>query len=252
MTNFHNPVLYIFSIISVTAFLLFDTRITNAECSNVISGKFINKTFLDQTAEKIPGNIPVYCFQMNFYSPDSVDISFGFEKANYAYKKVGENFSIVNAYQGKDMLFILNPDNSITLIDSVWTGIPSNSLFVNVNSDDPWAFDIYLNNKMIAGEYFYYREDKFTGKRITFHPDGLITGMEGFNRYSICYSGDCIGETKTPSNIVYLINSDGAESVYAFTKNKDDGALSIYELGPQIKDIKGERTIEGKVFDLRK
>lgn len=151
------------------------------------------------------------------------------------------------------MIFILNADNSITLLDSVWTGIKSNSKFINVSqSEGENAFDIYLNNKMIAGEYYSFMEDKPTGKRIAFQSNGIIIGIDSYNRYSICYSGGCIEETKTPSNIVYLINNDGAEVPYAFSKSLVDGSLSIYKLGPQVKEIKGDRTIKGKVFDLRK
>jgi len=253
MTNSYNLIKFISYAVILIAVFLFEIEITNAESSNETLGRFINKTFLDQTVDKIPGTLPVYCFQMNFYSSDSVNISFGFEKANFAYKKDGENFLIVNAYQKKDMLFVLNTDNSITLIDSVWTGIPSNSRFIGVSgSDAEREFDRILNNKIIAGEYFSFWENKPTGKRIIFQSDGVIAGMDNYNRYSICYSGDCIEETKTPSNIIYLINHEGAEVPYAFKKSIADGSINIYELGPQIKDIKGERTIDGQIFDLRK
>lgn len=54
-------------IISAAIIIQLFTNINNvfAKSLNNISGIYINKTFLDQTAGKIAGTIPVYCFQMN-------------------------------------------------------------------------------------------------------------------------------------------------------------------------------------------
>jgi len=213
-----------------------------------LSGKFINETFLRQVADSIPGLIPVYCYQLTFNGTDSVDILYGFEQAKLAYKKTGKKYQLVKALQDQDMTFILNNDNSITLIDSAWNGTNKNSAFKESKSN----FVTALNEQMIAGEYKIYRNGTQTSQRVVFNADGTVTGLEKFTNYSLCYSGDCVGEIYPISTSITFSNEKTETVMYAFKIDKSKKTLGIYHIEAPVKDIKGERAVKGLAFDLRK
>ncbi len=191
---------------------------------------------------------------MNFTRSNKVNILYGFEEAKVAYRKEKDYFILLKAYQGKDMIFTLNNDSSITLVDSVWTGIPSNSNFKKVNKIEgyKWVFEYFLNENLIAGDYTLFKENKPTRRKVVFNPDGKVTGLDNFVKYSICFSGDCVGETEPVSNIITFQDNNGVSKNYSFNIDKKTRSLNVYKLSESIKDIKGNRSIENKIFDLRK
>jgi hypothetical protein len=219
-----------------------------------MSGKFVNQTFLDAIPDSIPGLIPAYCFEMDFVSPDSVKIFYGFEEATLAYKKSGKYYVLIKAAQGKDMPFYVNKDQTITLADSNWTNLKTNSRFSKVlsNNGPEWDFETYLNRQMIAGNYILFKNDKPTGQKVSFQADGIVSGIHDFKTYSICYSGDCVGEVYPISNNITFLNSKNEPVTYAFVKSKVSQKLGLFNIEAPIKDMKGERAMKELVFDLRK
>ncbi len=224
------------------------------ESSQGIKGLFVNNTFLEKISDTIPGGVPSYCLEMNFISADSVDIDNGFEGYKLAYKKDGSNYILLKASWKGDMIFTINRDSSISLMDSAWTGIQSYSEFKKVpeNKEHKSVFETYLNEKMIAGEYILYKDNKSTQQKIIFTADGGVTGLEDYATYSLCYSGDCIGETNPVSNYIYFSSRSNVQTDYAFKIDKKNKMLRFFSIAAPIKDIKGDREIKEKVFDLKK
>ncbi|MCF0058115.1 hypothetical protein [Dyadobacter sp. CY356] len=219
-----------------------------------LSGKFVNETFLKQAVDSIPGLIPVYCYELNFISKDSVDILYGFEQSRLAYKKDGKKYLLVHALQDKDMPFTVNENKTITLVDSAWNGATRNSTFKEstLSTEQKWDFENHLNQQMIAGEYFLFKGNKKSDQKVTFNADGSVTGLESFKRYNLCYSGDCVGEIYPISNSITFSNEKKEVFTYAFKMNKMRKNLNIYLIEGPVKDIKGERAIKELAFDLRR
>jgi len=219
-----------------------------------LTGRFINESFLRQVSDSIPGLIPVYCYEMNFSSADSVDILYGFEKARLAYKKSGNKYILIKALQEKDMVFTVNENQTITLIDSAWNGNNKNSTFSeSTNKGNPEAdFISNLNSEIIAGDYNVFKANKPTGKKISFKEDGTVSGIEKFSRYTLCYSGDCVGEIYPISNSITLTGDKNESVTYAFKSDKTNKTIGIYHIEAPVQDIKGERAIKELAFDLRK
>jgi hypothetical protein len=218
-----------------------------------ITGNYVNQTFLQQVSDSIPGLIPVFCYELNFAGNDSVDILYGFEQARLAYKKDGKKYLLIHALQEKDMSFTLNKDSTITLVDSAWNGVTRNSTFKKSNRTgaQKWDFEAFLNERIIAGTYELYQERKPSGQKVIFKADGAVTGLEKFDRYNICYSGDCVGEIYPVSNSITFSNDKKEVFTYAFKKDKVKKTVGIFQIEGPIKDIKGERAIKELAFDLR-
>lgn len=226
----------------------------NENSDTGLSGKFVNETFLKQTADSIPGLIPVYCYELNFSSKDSVDILYGFEQSRLAYKKDGKKYLLVHALQNKDMSFTINEDKTITLVDSAWNGVTRNSTFKEstLQTEQKWDFENHLNQQMISGEYSLFKSNKQSDQKVTFNTDGSVTGLENFKRYNLCYSGDCVGEIYPISNSITFSNDKKEVFTYAFKIDKTRKNLGIYQIEGAVKDIKGERAVKELAFDLRR
>lgn len=221
--------------------------------SAVLKGKFVNQTFLDQVPDSIAGFVHAYCYEMDFISEDSVRIFYGFEEATLKYKKDGTDYVVEKAMQDKDMPFKINDNGTITLTDSTWNESHENSVFFKSDMrGGKWNFEKHLNEKMIAGEYTLYKNGQPTDQRVAFTPGGNVTGLENFVGYSICYSGDCVGETYPIANNITFTNDQNNKVVYAFDINRETGSIRINNIEPPIPDTKGERAIKDLAFDLRK
>jgi hypothetical protein len=245
-----------FTIPAIFLSITFLTGCNEANESNYegLNGKFVNETFLKQAVDSIPGLIPVYCYELNFISKDSVDILYGFEQSRLAYKKDGKKYLLVHALQDKDMPFTVNENKTITLVDSAWNGATRNSTFKEstLETEQKWDFENHLNQQMIAGEYALFKGNKQSDQKVTFNADGSVAGLENFKRYNLCYSGDCVGEIYPISNSITFSNEKKEIFTYAFKMDKTRKNLNIYLIEGPVKDIKGERAIKGLAFDLRR
>lgn len=214
-----------------------------------LTGRYINQTFIDQVADSIPGLIPIYCYEMNFADADSVTILYGFEQAKLAYKKSGNKYLLQKALKDKDMVFTVHADHTITLIDSAWNNTHTNSRFTAGKNDTD--FTSALNRKMIAGTYDHVMAGKASPQKVVFKEDGTVTGLAKFTTYSLCYSGDCVGDIYPISNSITLSNDKKETVSFAFKKDNKQKRLGIYYIEAPVQDIKGERAIKGIAFDLR-
>lgn len=219
-----------------------------------LSGRYVNNTFLQSIPDSIPGLVPAFCYELNFISEDSVNVFFGFEEATLAYKKQGNHYLIMKAMQDKDMTLQVNEDQTLSLLDTAWTSrnTPSEFKKVAMVSGQKWEFENYLNQQMIAGSYTVYQQDQPTDQKISFKADGTVTGIGDYISYSICYSGDCVGEVYPASNSMTLTNAKKESVTYAFVKSKGSNKISVYHIEAPIPDMKGERAIKELAYDLRK
>ena len=252
--NFHNFFGKLFGLSTIISLLWACGDSKKESQTTGLSGRFVNQTFLEAIPDSIPGLVPAYCYELNFISPDSVEILYGFEEAKHGYRKSGKDYILIKAMQDKDMPFRVNKDQTISLIDSAWTSAKSTSNFKkSINTGKrKWDFETYLNQQMIAGEYMLYKNEQPTGQKVVFMSDGTTSGIGDFNTYSICYSGDCVGEIYPISNNLTLTSKKQESVTYAFVKDKKSNKLSIRNIEAPIKDMKGERAIKEEVYDLRK
>lgn len=179
---------------------------------------------------------------------------------------------MIGASQGADLAFTLSQDSSITLLDTEWLKLNdrwvgrSHPLRFQKSKNpktDHWSFENWLNARLVVGDYTLYDQNGFSkGKTpnkaiVKLNADGSISDFYAFTAYSLCYSGDCLSETKTPANLITLKTSEGKEQVYIFDVDKSAHQLTLYSIGPMAKDkngnlLKGERIIGAKAFVLVK
>ena len=249
------PVNRIFIFLIFINLILFNPEEGFSRITNGLSGRYINYSFLEKLPDMIPGSIPNYCLEINFTGTDSAELYNGFEEFRLAYKGDGEDLVFLNAVQGKDLLFKLM-DDQIFLEDSIWTGVSPGSVFKKVSDDNylndhKWIFEKYLNERMIAGNYFLNESKNASGHEVSFNEDGKVTGLHDFAEYAVCFSGDCTGETDPVANTITFKKNSGDEITYAF-KFKDKNSILFYDIAPPTPDIKGERQILEMSFALEK
>jgi len=223
------------------------------DSSRSATGVYINNAILQGSDTTILDSVPRYCVEIHFISPDSLEIGDGFEDPEMLYyKKEGDRYCIPHACALGDMFFTLTHDNTLMLEDSAWNHITSNSEFKKVpeNKAHQWLFDYYLNDKMIAGSYFIYSNDKATQQKVTFTTDGQVTGLGKYATYELCYAGDCANWTLTPANIIGFKSNNGSSTGYAFKIDKKNKKLTMYSIATPKKDEEGG-AIMGLAFDLR-
>lgn len=250
----------ILKFISSSLFILFFIIPVNkchSENTDGISGRYINVTFLDQLPDQIPGSIPVYCLEINFTGSDSAEVYNGFEEYKLAYKKEGDHNVFVNAVQGKDLPFTIYEDGNLILADSIWTGVKSVSSFKKINEEDntdnqKWLFEKYLNEKMISGDYLLFDNNNNPGQVVKFKSDGSVEGLRNYKTYSVCFAGDCTGETSPVSNTVTFKTVSNESLTFSFRYDRKNHSVFFYDISEPVSDIKGERKILGVSFELRK
>ena len=218
---------------------------------STLRGHYINQSFLESSKDSVPGTINTYCYELDFVSDDSVKVFYGFEEAMLAYAKSGKKYAIKAVFQDKDLLFSISEDHKLMLEDSVWKQSDTHSVFQKADSTSSgqWNFPAKLNEVMIARSYEIFEKGKATGQKVTFSPDGKVTGLGDFTSYEVCFSGDCVGEVHPVSNNITL-SSGSINSVYAFQYNPAESILNIYNIEAPIPDIKGERAIKTVAYEL--
>ena len=242
--------------ILIMAFMI-PVKECSGQTADGITGRYIKKSFLDQLPDQIPGSVPVYCLEINFTGSDSAEIYNGFEEFNLAYRKDGDNFLFVKAMQGNDLSFMLNETGNILLADSIWTNRSSISEFRKVSEDEyvvdhKWAIEKYLNEKMLTGNYLLFENTNTPGQVVKFISDGNVEGLRNYKTYSVCFAGDCTGETSPVSNTI-TFKTDSNESVtFSFRYDRKNNSVLFYDISEPVNNIKGERKILGVSFELRK
>ena len=212
-----------------------------------ISGLFVNTTVLNYLPDSLLGTTPNYCLEMRFINHDSINITSGFDGGNVFYKKEKENlYRIKNALFIGDMLFEVINDSIILLIDSAWTNTKTPSVFTKAKSN--LTFENYLNDKVISGTYTWLNLRDSTQEKVEFTTDGKISGHNEFAVYALCYAGDCMSEATEKINTITLLGKTA--DAYAFNINRETKVISIYQLASSIEDIKGDRKVEQKLYEL--
>lgn len=245
------PLSQLFGLLGCACIAMSCSRTEKPE-NDTLSGHYFNQTFLGTAIDSVPGLINTYCYELNFVSPDSVKVYYGFEEATLSYTKSGKKFAIKKALQDKDLLFSIDETDKLILEDSAWKQNDQNSTFVKSSSgaSGQWEFPSMLNARMLAGSYEVFENGKLTGKKVVFDKNGTLTGLKDFTAYELCFSGDCVGEVNPISNNLTLSSAANSGTTYAFQFNRAKRILNIYNIEAPIKDIKGERAIKDVAFEL--
>ena len=221
------------------------SNITEPEVN--VSGTFMNTTVINSLPDSLLGKTPNYCLEMRFINKDSLFIDNGFEGYNVCYQKQKANlYAIKNASWKGDMFFEITNDSTILLIDSAWTNIKTPSVFSKTKAF--LTFENYINNKVITGTYTWLTVKSSSQEKVEFTSDGKITGHKEFDAFALCYAGDCMSEPAENINTITLLGK--MTDSYAFRIDHKTKIVSIYQLAPAIKDIKGDRKVEQKLYEL--
>lgn len=217
------------------------------------SGHYVNQTVLNNCRDKMPYDTPSFSYELTF-SKDSVHVDNGFE--NYDLPVVADTgciYKIIGATSLGDMAFKVLSDSSIQLMDTEWTKTAEASIFQKVTRADQqqWGFTELLNECKIAGEYAFFKEGELQTGKVTVLPNGQLNGMKPFIGYTLCYAGDCIGETEPPSPTITLTDDRGNMQTFAFKTVEGKMAIEFYSIADPLPDIKGERPIGKMIYELR-
>lgn len=219
-----------------------------------ISGRYFNKTVLDDCPDSIPGFGPYYALELTFYDNDSVAIDNGVEKLKRPFSNTDENcqFKITDASQFGDMYFRIERDTMLQLFDSAWTKLGSASLFEKVHSENRsnWNFDNFYNECFITGSYKQTKPESKPNP-IYFLPNGQVTGIKPYLSYELCYAGDCMEETGTPAHLIDFTNDKGTSELFAIKVHADKSVIQFYRIGAPKPGIKGQRTIDELAFEIQ-
>jgi hypothetical protein len=219
-------------------------------------GRYVNTTVLDKCPVSMPSDIPHFCFELNFRGKDSVDIDNGFEKFSLPYTTEGEGctkYKINGATLFGDMFFTIGADSTLQLIDTAWTKVQSYTSFKRMKGADgtDMRFEYLLNECMVTGEYSLFIEGNLSSHVATLLANGQMNGMKPYLGYSLCYAGDCLEITESPSRIIELIDDSGTKDLFAFKNVEGKMALEFYKIGDPIPDEKGGRSIGPMMYELR-
>ena len=245
---------FIFSILSILLGCK-DASTGRAETpSCALSGRYFNRTVLDNCGTKAPSDIPYYALELAFNGSDSVFVFNGIEKYKLPFVPSEEEctYSIKGATQFGDMFFQVASDSSIQLRDSAWTSIDQVSLFEktsNTNRTD-WDFDNFYNDCVMAGSYMYHKKGA-EPSQVYLLPNGQVTGIKPFLSYSLCYAGDCLEETMDPANLIEFTDDRGERNLFAYKMPEGKSRIEFFSVGGPKPDIKGERSIGPLAFELK-
>jgi hypothetical protein len=203
----------------------------------------------------MPYEVPSFSYELIFTGKDSVNVDNGFE--NYTLPIVAGDsactFKIVGATALGDMSFSVLSDSTIQLHDTAWTKQADASVFQKVTRADrqDWGFKEHLNDCVLTGEYSLFKEGNLVVGKVTVMPNGQLNGFKPFLGYSLCYAGDCVGETEPPSATIDLIDDKGNVQTFSYKTVSGKMSIELYEIGEAKEDIKGERPIGKMVYELR-
>jgi hypothetical protein len=209
--------------------------------------------------DKIPGMMPVdiphFCLELNFRSEQSVDVDNGYEKFGLPIVATenGCQFSLTKATLYGDMVFIVDTDSTIQLIDTAWTKLKTFSTFKKVTDPErkSWRFLHFLNDRLIAEEYALFKNGVLQSGVVSFLSNGQINRMRPYIGYSLCFAGDCLGETDPPASTINLIDENGKTDTFVIKWIEGKMSIELYSIGPPIPDEKGGRSIGPMVYELR-
>lgn len=218
-------------------------------------GHYINQTFVQQVTEKFPSEIPMYCTELTFNATDSALMGNGIENAYLRFEKNGNDYQFIQAFWDgqamRNLKFKFENDSVMFLEDSSYTKQNQASKFVRINTAT--SFEKIVNESTVAGKYNLYKLDKNLDTEVVLHSDGRVENFENFTHYEVCYAGDCVQETSVPARIIYFYNDPKAMTCMVWNwKDGKKKQLELYRIEAPNPEIKGERRILEKIYELVK
>ncbi len=222
-----------------------------------LKGTFLNESYLNHAShasDTLLSAIPFYCTELVFDHPDSVLVRNGVEEYALKYEIHQDSCFVKNAYQhqGKlrDLVLILTSDTSFVALEQEFTGQSQPASFRKTSIFK--GFEYGLNNATLAGKYALV--DAHTQKEVvvTFTADGRIVGLPTYQKFAVCYSGDCVSEPLEASNVIMLENAQKEVEFAVWRFDKSTKRLTISKLAKPQPDIKGERAIQSTLLEAGK
>lgn len=221
----------------------------------LLQGRYVNQTFLDKNADSMNFATPGYCFQLVFVDGNKVFVDRGFEGDTLYVGQEKDRLSLLKATFNGDLPILPDADGKgLVLLDSSVTGKPYVSRFVKVEDQKEGVPTLVwmVNEQMVAGTYTLHEKGASTDRKVSFLPSGSVSGLDGFDSYTLCFTGDCMQTTLPYFNTLTLSGPAGKSATYAYSVDKGKSKLSLYAIEDPIPDTKGERKVKDLVFDLRK
>ncbi len=219
-----------------------------------VSGRYFNRTVLDKCPGTLPVDIPNYALQLDFSGSDSVIIRNGIEHYVLPYVPTGNDceFKIIGATQFGDMVFSVNGDSTLMLVDSAWTNVDGMSTFRHAATPNrnEWDYENFLNECVIAGTYIMDQKQG-APSRVIFLPNGQVEGLNSFLAYKLCVAGDCLEETEPAALTIDFTTRKGDIETYVVKMPDGHKLLQFYSIGAPIADQKGGRPVGALAFEVK-
>ncbi|MFN4079597.1 MAG: hypothetical protein ACK4NS_01750 [Saprospiraceae bacterium] len=167
--------------------------------------------------------------------PDSVTCYNGIEEWTLGVKYRKDTLEMPHAMGDRSAFWIYDSggDRKLTLF-----GVENNSVYLHEYikstagaANGMLAFRTALNANLFSGAFLLISAK--SQNQILFTPGGFINGMQDFDRYEVCVSGDCFAtESTARSDVMTLRNSkkEGSETIFAWEYNDNADTLTLYNL----------------------
>lgn len=241
--------LFVISLVS-----LYQCKSNQPLTQRALTGTFINQTLLDNLNSFPYHEIPFYCPQIIFDSTGKAFINNGIEMFSLKTEKKGSEYLLKSAFrlnnQMRDFTFSLPDDQHLILFDTGFTGMTTPSTYSRVLMvlDPEKTFDFYFNKSAISGNYRNIDHPGEEGSYIKFSNEGKIYGWEIYERYQLCYAGDCLSESVEPTKLIMLEKDENVFDFFSWSNHSD--TLILTKLGDPTPEMKGSRPLTSIIVRL--
>lgn len=219
-----------------------------------VSGTFINQTLIDNLNTDPYQEIPFYCTQIIIDTSQTAYINNGIEMFNLKTEKKGSEYLLKSAFrlnnQMRDFTFSLPDDHHLILFDTVFTGVTTPSTYSRVLlvMEPEKTFDFYLNKSAITANYKNIDYPGEEGTYIKFTNEGKVYGWDIYERYKLCYAGDCLSESLEPTKLIMLEKDENVFDFFSWSNHSD--TLILTKLRDATPEAKGGRPLSSIVVRL--
>jgi hypothetical protein len=178
-----------------------------------------------------------YAFAISFdpNKPDSAICHNGIESWTLPVQFNDDTLELKNASQGKSVFLVYNSQGQkdITMFDAT-KGRAQLDRFIKSAAntlDGTAAFTTALNHNLFNGAFF--APGKNGGENIQFTPGGFILNWPLFDRYKVCYAGDCfVAGSEIDVITLYRSDKENSEQIFGFRYDETNANLEFYRLAP--------------------
>jgi hypothetical protein len=213
----------------------------------VSEGLYINQTLLDSMNQNsIWWEMPRLAEQITILKGDTMLIDNYIEEGNFHFSYLNDSVIKVDQLMyGAAFTFHIHNESQLHLTDTLNFKNGETMLFAKSEK----GFQQLMNEKLIAGNYSVLASKE--KKTVVFSADGSIKDWN-YNKYELCYAGDCAEMPADPANIIVLYAEKGIEFMTIKIEKRNDGRYVILnKLKEGSPDEKGNMQLAGDSIVLK-